>query len=472
MNKLFQPKESAINKDNVKARLNELRKIFAVTSFRVPMLGSLAFHMKRSVVRTPGFVAAASTDTLYFGEGFFKEEKQVQVWTVLHEILHVAFQHLNRRKQSGIVTQADHELSNIAEDLVINYALEELCKNKSLNIKRHEKALMFNQREFFPEMSAEDFAKLTVEKVRELLKEKQESQPKDSECDSGESSDKNSEGKPSSQSSSNKNPLSNDVQTNEQMEGDVLISDTGDINENGEAKDSASSEKESTSDQLEKWSQRLKQAATMASSTGTNILGMMIHDLPEVKTQWTDVIRSELIKAVNKNKNRVTWARPSRRTLARVTPYYQPGKLKIMGDPVIVVFFDVSGSCFSKQVLSIFTANLAALEKQCNCLITLFTFDTKLTKKYTVKNMQKVFHTLEWRGGGGTDFRPIFDDELLADGEEKPVLKKDIKAYLILTDLEGATPNSGPNVPVIWAGMKEDIGFTDRVPFGKSILMS
>ena len=46
------------------------------------------------------------------------------------------------------------------------------------------------------------------------------------------------------------------------------------------------------------------------------------------------------------------------------------------------------------------------------------------------------------KGGGGTDFHPVFD--LIAEDEEDPEI------VLYLTDGYGSAPKKQPNYPVIW----------------------
>ena len=62
------------------------------------------------------------------------------------------------------------------------------------------------------------------------------------------------------------------------------------------------------------------------------------------------------------------------------------------------------------------------------------------------------------KGGGGTDFRPVFE-RLEKEGIEPEVL-------IYLTDLEGTFPNHAPPYPVIWATIKDH-----NIPFGDKVLI-
>jgi predicted metal-dependent peptidase len=60
------------------------------------------------------------------------------------------------------------------------------------------------------------------------------------------------------------------------------------------------------------------------------------------------------------------------------------------------------------------------------------------------------------KGGGGTDFRPVFDR--IAEEPEPP------NALVYLTDLYGSFPDQAPAYPVIWAANNDQTG-----PFGETV---
>ena len=64
-------------------------------------------------------------------------------------------------------------------------------------------------------------------------------------------------------------------------------------------------------------------------------------------------------------------------------------------------------------------------------------------------------------GGGGTDFRPVFD--LIKLGNETPEI------LLYLTDGYGTAPQNNPNFPVIWGVIE---GGIKPAPWGKEIEIS
>ncbi len=62
-------------------------------------------------------------------------------------------------------------------------------------------------------------------------------------------------------------------------------------------------------------------------------------------------------------------------------------------------------------------------------------------------------------GGGGTDFRPVFDHVAKLQAGE------DVKAIVYLTDLYGRFPEADPGVPVIWVTWTKD----GKAPFGEVV---
>jgi len=63
------------------------------------------------------------------------------------------------------------------------------------------------------------------------------------------------------------------------------------------------------------------------------------------------------------------------------------------------------------------------------------------------------------KGGGGTDFAPVFDyaDKNLPD----------IQCLIYLTDLQGSFPEAEPSYPTMWISNST----TDTAPFGQVVRM-
>ena len=67
----------------------------------------------------------------------------------------------------------------------------------------------------------------------------------------------------------------------------------------------------------------------------------------------------------------------------------------------------------------------------------------------------------DWKGGGGTDFRPVF--ERLAAADRMPA------ALLYMTDAEGRFPERAPVHPVLW--LLPEAAAPRTIPFGEVLVI-
>ena len=82
--------------------------------------------------------------------------------------------------------------------------------------------------------------------------------------------------------------------------------------------------------------------------------------------------------------------------------------------------------------------------------------------------------TIDAKGGGGTDFRPVFDlidnpnsqlstlNSQLSDPDEPPV------CVVYLTDLDGSFPAKEPEYPVLWC-VPPGVNANRKIPFGEIV---
>lgn len=122
----------------------------------------------------------------------------------------------------------------------------------------------------------------------------------------------------------------------------------------------------------------------------------------------------------------------------------------------LVVAVDSSGSV-EEELLNEFLSEINFLMSTvANYEITLLVCDDKIHSHHTFYSGDTL--ECELQGGGGTDFRPVFefiDKEL-----------QDIKLLLYFTDLEGKFPDAQPSYTVKWISPKEV-----EVPFGELIVL-
>lgn len=122
----------------------------------------------------------------------------------------------------------------------------------------------------------------------------------------------------------------------------------------------------------------------------------------------------------------------------------------------LVVAIDSSGS-IDEKLLSLFLSELNFLMNTIpNYQIDLLVCDEKIHSNKTFYNGDIL--EAEIRGGGATDFRPVF--EFI----EKEL--EDTKLLLYFSDLDGVFPSAAPNYALKWIAPKER-----EVPFGEVIVL-
>ena len=123
----------------------------------------------------------------------------------------------------------------------------------------------------------------------------------------------------------------------------------------------------------------------------------------------------------------------------------------------LVVAIDSSGS-IDEELLSVFLSELNFLMSTIpNYEIELLICDDKILSHETFYSGEML--NVDIKGGGGTDFRPVFTyiDENL----------QDTKLLLYFTDLDGVLPKEEVNYEVKWVVPKEL-----EIPFGESIILT
>ena len=85
--------------------------------------------------------------------------------------------------------------------------------------------------------------------------------------------------------------------------------------------------------------------------------------------------------------------------------------------------------------------------------------DTSIQRVDTFRETDRPIK-VEWCGGGGTDFVPVFE------WIEKEGLRPTALVYL--TDLDGRFPQSAPAYPVLWGVVNYRHGRKIEIPFGEA----
>ncbi len=179
----------------------------------------------------------------------------------------------------------------------------------------------------------------------------------------------------------------------------------------------------------------------------------LINEIIEPQISWREILRDFLTKTI---KNDYSWKRPNKRYIG--SGFYLPS---IDGQTVgnIIIAVDTSGSISEKD--------LAKFSGEINSILESFQ-GVELDVIYCDTQVNKVEHfesrdlpvELNFYGGGGTKFKPVFD--WIEQKEEMP------DALLYFTDLDcWDTLNFTPDFPVLWITDNE----SKKMPFGSKVIL-
>jgi predicted metal-dependent peptidase len=196
------------------------------------------------------------------------------------------------------------------------------------------------------------------------------------------------------------------------------------------------------------WKVALTQAVAVARGQGqlARCLARLVNETLRPALPWQDVLRNFFRDLASDD---YFWSRPNKRFL----PYdiYLPSlRSPSLGE--IVVALDTSGS-ITPKLLGEFLSEVQAL------------LDVGRPRKLYLLDCDASVHSaqefvpgdridMQPQGGGGTDFRPVFDH--VAEQNIDPT------SLVYLTDLEGAFPDTPPLYPVLWVSYG-----TDTAAFGE-----
>jgi predicted metal-dependent peptidase len=201
------------------------------------------------------------------------------------------------------------------------------------------------------------------------------------------------------------------------------------------------------------WRVNIAQAAQQARAAGNLPAGIarLVEKIVSPQVDWREVLRVFFERVT---RNDYAWLPPSRRYLTR--GLYLPSLYS--NDPgSVVVAVDTSDSV-EVDDLACFAAEVSSVLESYDMVIDLIYCDTQIQghKRLTRDDLPL---TLTPVGGGGTDFRPVFE---WAGGRDTPPC-----CLVYLTDLEcHRFPDKVPDYPVLWV-RSGDGGV--KVPFGEVI---
>lgn len=215
----------------------------------------------------------------------------------------------------------------------------------------------------------------------------------------------------------------------------------------GEVRDAPSDEAAPTEAE---WRQAVQQAANTAAARGSlpGALRRFAEQIVRPQADWRTALQRY---AQERAREDYTWARPNGRYMAR--GLYLPA-LHSTDLGRIVAAVDTSGSV-DQTLLAQFSAELNAIAQSVRpAAIEVIYCDSQVQHRRTYEPGDTI--ALQAMGGGGTDFRPVFE-AIDADGEPPVCL-------IYLTDLYGPCPSRAPDYPVLWTVTSGEVG-----PWGETL---
>jgi predicted metal-dependent peptidase len=195
--------------------------------------------------------------------------------------------------------------------------------------------------------------------------------------------------------------------------------------------------------------QAAQQAKAMGDLPGS--IREMVEKVLYPPLDWRDLLRHFIEVVAHKD---YSWLCPSRRYLHH--GIYLPGLFSKELGPIVIAI-DTSGS-IDLDALNRFASEVSAVLEAFDTSIDVLYCDTKV-RGHERYDQQDLPLKLDPKGGGGTNFRPVFDW----------VGKKDMSpcCLVYLTDLEcNRFPGNAPDYSVLWV----QTGERDwKVPFGEIV---
>ena len=192
------------------------------------------------------------------------------------------------------------------------------------------------------------------------------------------------------------------------------------------------------------------QQAMQAGKFGGTIARLIDH-LLQPQLPWRMILSRYLSMLARDD---FSYMRPSRREGDAIYPSLRSAMIDL------VVAVDTSGSIKQKEI-SEFISEIDAIKGQIRARITLLPCDAALVEgapwRYEPWEEFKMPEKID--GGGGTDFRPVFD------WIERQGIQPELLVYF--TDAEGPFPKQPPNFPVFWL-----IKGREQVPWGERIQLN
>lgn len=421
--------------DDIEAKLTRARTKLILDK---PFLGALVLRLPLQKAKAD-WCPTTHTDAkkFYYNEAWIKDLTPEQTqFALAAEALHCALSHFARR---------GHRLKK-KWDAACDYAVTPMLVDDGLKPYPHA-------------LYEPVFAGMTAEEIYPVLDDQTDEQQQD------DSADSDSEQGGSNGQNQDKNPADTDKQppeeqdSPEQQDGDdgegqsqQEPQNSGqnqepepqpDENESGDGQSesaAASQPPPLNRDEMEalqvQWQQRLAGAAQMAMQAGKlgGEMARMIDHFLQPQLPWRMLLARYMTASARDD---YSWMRPSRREGQAIMPSLRSSEVEV------TVALDTSGS-INRMELDAFVSEVNAIKGQMRARITLLACDASVSEQspWVYEPWEPLTLPENLQGGGGTDFRPVFEW----------VNRQDRRTDLLLyfTDADGPFPEQEPTFPTLW----------------------
>jgi predicted metal-dependent peptidase len=179
-----------------------------------------------------------------------------------------------------------------------------------------------------------------------------------------------------------------------------------------------------------------------------------IDKLRKAKVRWERIFHRYVGQALAKDD--YSFTRVNKRFLGQ-DMYLPDMRSHIIGSVVIAI--DTSGS-IGRNCLEQFAAEIAKIGHLVS-EITAMSCDAQVHEVVQIRKFENFMKKLQFKGGGGTAFEPIFD--------KVKEMKMQPELLIYLTDAWGSFPQKQPMYPVLWCVTSE--AGMDHIPWGQKVLL-
>jgi len=402
-----------------------------------PFLGALVLRLPL-VAADPEWCQGAMTDAkkLYYNQDYINALDIQQTQFVLaKQALHCALSHFARRQ---------HRIKH-RWDLACDYAVNPLLINDGLKAP--------------PETLVDDgYEGMTAEEIYhyigDLDNEDSELDKQDEQNQDNDQPDKNNQGNDNQdEEQSNESPQNSSEDANQDTPTSLEADSDDDERQSLAAKPSPLTPQEQEELSVQ-WQQRLAGAAQSAMQAGKlgGSMARMVDFMLQPKLPWRMLLARYMTASARDD---YSYSRPSsRRGDPAIFPSLRSAQINV------AVGVDISGSV-DDQEMSEFMSEVDAIKANMRARITLLPCDAALAEgsPWVFEPWEEVKLPNQLKGGGGTDFSPVF--EWLDEQDQNP----DLLVYF--TDCKGSFPKVLPTYPVIWL-----VKGKDSPPWGQRVQLN